>query len=137
MRPTWATQYLKLPFVDRGRDRAGLDCYGLVRLIYQEQRGILLPSYTEHYATAEDQTEIVALARGEIATRWKTIPITDVQLFDGVILRIAGQPIHFGMVLDEHYFIHTMRGVWSVLERWQSLAWQHRIVGAVRYDAGH
>lgn len=135
MRPTWATQYLKLPFVDRGRDRAGLDCYGLVRLIYQEQRGILLPSYTEGYATTDDKTEITALARGEIATRWKPIPIETVQLFDGVILRIAGLPIHFGMVLDEQYFIHTMRGVWSVMERWQSLTWQRRVVGAVRYDA--
>ena len=134
MRPTWATQYLKLPFVDRGRDRAWLDCYGLVRLIYAEQRGILLPSYTEGYTTDRDQTEIVALSRGEIATHWKTIRLEDVQLFDGVILRVAGQPIHFGMVLDHQYFIHTMRGIWSVMERWQSLTWQHRIVGAVRYD---
>ena len=133
MRPTWITDYLKLPFVDRGRDRAGLDCYGLVRLIYAEQRGILLPSYTEGYLTGQDRTEIQALSRGARAVHWRPIPLADIQLFDGLILRIAGAPIHFGMALDAEYFIHTMQGTCSVLERWQSLTWRHRLVETVRY----
>jgi cell wall-associated NlpC family hydrolase len=133
MMPTWVQHYLNLPFVEKGRDRTGLDCYGLVRLVYQEQRQIDLPSYTERYATTNDRAEIQAIARQELHARWQPIPLEEARLFDALILRIGGDPIHFGLVLDDQYFLHTMRGIWSVAERWTSLAWSQRVIGAVRY----
>ena len=39
----WATKYIGLPYRPGGRDRGGLDCWGLLKLIYLEQRGIPLP----------------------------------------------------------------------------------------------
>ena len=134
MRPAWAAEYLKLPFLPRGRDRSGVDCYGLVRLVFQEQRGIVLPSYADGYASVEDTAEIMTLCRGEIARRWHAVPLADASLFDVIVFRIKGDPIHVGLVLDAEYFLHTMKGIWSVLERWQSLAWRHRIVEVVRYE---
>lgn len=39
----WSTQYIGLPYLAGGRDRVGLDCWGLIRLIYHEHLGVLLP----------------------------------------------------------------------------------------------
>ncbi len=43
--PLWAGRYIGLPFMTHGRDRSGLDCWGLARLVMAEQLGRALPSY--------------------------------------------------------------------------------------------
>ena len=135
MRPVWVTQYLQIPFVERGRTRAGLDCWGLVRQVFLDQRGIELPSYAEDYATTTDAEEITALCRGEVATCWQEVPIAEAQLFDVAILRIMGEPIHFALVLDPPYMLHTMRGSWShAADRYDSLIWQRRLQRMVRWQ---
>lgn len=133
MRPSWITGYLQLPFQEHGRTRAGLDCYGLVRLILAEQQGIALPSYAEDYATTTDVEAIAALVRGEVASAWRAVPVSEARLCDVAILRMAGQPMHVGLVLDQPYFVHTMRGAWSCVERWDALLWRKRLLGVVRW----
>ena len=39
----WSTRYIGLPYVIGGRTREGLDCWGLLRLFYQEEKNITLP----------------------------------------------------------------------------------------------
>jgi len=135
MRPAWVTSYLQIPFVERGRTRAGLDCWGLVRLVFQEQRGIELPSYAEDYATTTDHEEITALCRGEVASQWREIPTTEAQLFDVAIFKILGDPIHFALVLDPPYVLHTLRGSWShAADRWDSILWKNRLERIVRWQ---
>ncbi len=41
----WVINYFGIPYVDGGRDEKGVDCWGLVRLIYQKEFKIELPSY--------------------------------------------------------------------------------------------
>ena len=134
MQPAWARSYLGIPFQEKGRTRTGLDCYGLVRLVFHEQLGIELPSYAEDYATTTDAVEIAALFQGELASQWHEIPLAQAQLFDVVILRILGEPIHFALVLDPPYFLHVFRGTDVTVERWDSLTWQKRLVGVVRFE---
>ncbi len=40
-------QYFTIPFELGGRTHEGCDCYGLVRLVLKEQRGIILPSFSD------------------------------------------------------------------------------------------
>ena len=40
------SNFVGIPHADLGRDRAGCDCYGLLRLVYAEDLGIALPSFT-------------------------------------------------------------------------------------------
>lgn len=131
---SWATKYIGLPYREKGRDRTGLDCWGLVRYVLHEERGLTLPSYTEDYATSQDTHEIEALMRGEIVSHWTTIAVADAQPFDGIVLRMLGHPIHFGLVVAPPYFMHALRGAGTVLERWDSLMWQKRVLGAARWN---
>lgn len=135
MRPEWAAEYLNIPFVEHGRERAGADCWGLVRLIFHEQRQIVLPSYAEAYASIEETAELATICRGERARAWEPAPRAEPSLFDVIIFRIKGEPIHVGLALDNEYFIHTMRHSWSVIERWRSLSWRNRVVEVCRYGA--
>ena len=41
----WMTPYIGLPYLTGGRNKKGLDCWGLMRLIYKEEKGIELPEY--------------------------------------------------------------------------------------------
>ena len=72
--------------------------------------------------------------RGEVATCWQEVPIAEAQCFDVAILRILGEPIHFALVLDPPYMLHTMRGTWSHIERWDGLIWQRRLQRMVRWQ---
>lgn len=136
----WAAQYLNIPFRPKGRTREGVDCYGLVRLIYQEQLNIELPSYTEEYETIHDKFEIECLLRGEVGTRWKEIPLVSAKEFDGIIFNIVGHPTHFGLIVNAPRFIHAMRnegqenGGRVTTNLFDSILWRQRIVSAVRYQ---
>ena len=60
-----------VPFADRGRDLDGLDCWGLLRVVYQRM-GIDLPSHAEAYQTAADRAEITALVEGDLPS-WREV----------------------------------------------------------------
>jgi cell wall-associated NlpC family hydrolase len=41
--PGWVADNIGLPFVEAGRDRSGVDCWGLARLVWCEQGGCVVP----------------------------------------------------------------------------------------------
>lgn len=43
----WTLKYMNIPFLDNGRDFSGIDCYGLIRLIYKEECNMDLPVHTD------------------------------------------------------------------------------------------
>lgn len=59
----WILNYLRLPYAPGGRDHRGVDCWGLLRLVYAEQLGIELPLLPGIVDGRLVSREIVATAR--------------------------------------------------------------------------
>jgi sulfur carrier protein ThiS len=130
---TWWNEYVGLPYKAKGRDRDGLDCWGLVRLIYQEQYNTILPSFAEVYEQKdhEKQAELLAMHR-EGWEKTQTPTTGDVVLF-----RINGSESHVGIVTNPTYFLHVREGQDAVIESLNSVVWKHRIVGIFKYKEGN
>lgn len=41
----WLNDYIGMPYVPGGRDESGVDCYGLVKMIYEREYGDPLPDW--------------------------------------------------------------------------------------------
>ena len=113
----WAEKYLGLPFKERGLDRTGVDCWGLVRLILLEQKGIKLPAYPEIEpgASMDKVEEIQSAING---TSWQAIDMGKEQTFDCVLMsglvradeRAFSRPVHIGCVINPGTLIHIELG---------------------------
>jgi len=128
------SEYIGIPYGDHGRNQKALDCWGLLWLIYKEQFNIGLPSYTDRYASAEDQETVSHLIHNEIGP-WTQVDANQVQFGDAVLLRIKGEPWHIGVVISQGLMIHVMKGIDVCLERYDRSMWQHRVMGIYRHEA--
>lgn len=124
----WWNDYLGLPYARLGRTRDGLDCWGLVRMVYAEQFGVDLPSL-DYDSEVETAADALALARES----WGRAEVA--QAGDVVQFRVLGQETHVGLITRPGYFLHVREGQESVIERLDSGAWKHRVVGIWRYGA--
>ncbi|MBI3441730.1 MAG: C40 family peptidase [Proteobacteria bacterium] len=130
--PFWAGHYIGLPFMDHGRDRSGLDCWGLVRLVMAEQFCLALPSYLHEYQRTTQVDKISALIERE-SPKWKAIPLGKELCGDVAVLRVRGRPMHVGMVLGDQQMLHIELGINSALERYVGARWAERLAGFYRY----
>lgn len=130
--PIWAGRYIGLPFQDHGRDRQGLDCWGLARLVLSEQFGIALPSFAHEYRRTTEIGHISALIEREAKT-WISIASGNEEGGDVIVMRIHGKPVHVGLVLGDQHMLHIECGINSVIERYNSLRWKERVFGFYRY----
>ena len=125
--PPWAADYIGIPFVEKGRDRAGCDCWGLVRLVLAERFGLELPSYADEYESLEDLGAIVELIGGaQEGGAWRRIAAEETRAGDLAVLR--GVPVpHIGIVIAPGQMLHTMRGAEASLARLADQAWRRRL----------
>jgi cell wall-associated NlpC family hydrolase len=113
------------PFVDGGRDRLGLDCWGFVRLVYLEL-GLELPLYGDVY---DRTTERETIARHVEATarEWVEVPAGAERPGDVVLLRLLGRPMHVGMVIEPGLMAHADPVAGVVVERYRGCLWAKRV----------
>ena len=130
--PIWAGHYIGLPFAEHGRDRSGLDCWGLVRLVMTEQFGLALPSFVRDYDRTTQVARISALIERE-AAGWRGLRAGEEALGDVIVLRLRGQPMHVGLVLGDSQMLHVECGVDSAIESYAGARWQMRVHGFYRY----
>lgn len=129
--------FVGLPFRDHGRGRDGADCWGGVRLVLSELRGIVLPDYGQGYADTGDVDGIgVAIREGLVRDFRK---VDKPEPFDLVIFNLAGKPWHVGVMVDALRFLHWPQpddkgndGT-SRICRWKDRMWRKRVEGFYRY----
>jgi len=133
----WAAKYVGLPFAEHGRDESGVDCYGLVRLVWRNECGLELPSYVTEYDSTMDRESIAqALASfGHERDEWIRIPLGQEQPFDGVLLRMLGFPMHVGVVVTPGVMLHCEQGLDAALDRYNTMRWRNRLVGCWRHHS--
>lgn len=129
----WCQKYMHLPFVERGRDGAGVDCWGLVRMVYAQELGIALPDYLDCYDTTQDSARISEAISQHREGAWFT-PASP-QAFDVIILRMRGVAMHVGIVTQRGEMLHCSQGVGVSIERYDAIKWQHKITGFARHGS--
>lgn len=123
--------YLGIPYVERGRDRDGVDCYGLVFLIYREVLGIELP----RYEGAPDWRELEAVEAmlDDRLTEWIEVPKRDVRFGDVIVTRYQGRR-HIGISLGGSSYFHA-GGCGTTNEDLGRAFWNRRVEGCYRHAA--
>ncbi len=133
---SWADEYIVLPFKEVGRDENGVDCYGLLRLVYRKRLNILLPSYADYLTTQDHNTLKEQMAKNKEADRWVEIPTGQEREYDVMLIRIVGIPIHVGVVTDiKKHVLHIERGKNAVHEDYRKGSWRApgKIIGFYRH----
>ena len=126
--------YVGLPYRERGRDRSGLDCWGLNVVVYRDRFGVTVPDHGPAFAAVMDPLDaadparqeraFVRLAQKLIRDQKKTwTEIKTPVLGATVLVRRSGQPVHTGIYLTGGDLLHADFEIGSVVrERLSRLA---------------
>lgn len=132
---SWVDQYIGLPFKEHGRSRNGLDCYGLVYLVYKEVCGVELPTFSQEYSGSEDSGS-VEKALQENIPKWKRVE-GNWETFDVAVFyvpkfrRFLG---HVGLIYDKDRMVHCKRPIGVVSSRVKKdLRYGRMLEGVYRY----
>ena len=112
----WVKKYVGIPFVSNGRTPEGCDCYGLIRLVLQNEYGIILPELSDDYTNAlnvEQTAKLFAQHLPVIAS----VKLKEPRESAVVVLTERGKPSHVGIVAGNGYILHTGAKTGSVCQR--------------------
>lgn len=130
--------YLALPFVEGGRDRHGVDCWGLVCLIYRDAFGIELDTLDDvalRQGHAMTVRAVLEAARRHVVA-WRRVAMEALREGDLLVLHVSGRPMHVGVVIDtvRGRLVHAISSEAGVLvERYASPTFGYRIEMALRH----
>lgn len=135
----WVAHYIGLPFKDDGLTREGLHCWGLVRLVLQEQCQLDLPSYGEN--SAADLVAAARFFRGDSA-RDPWTKVEQPQRFDVALMTAMGgegrQRVmagHCGVMIDNETVLHVWEATNAMQMRLDHPRIRHRVLGIYRHKA--
>ena len=130
----WASKYIGLPYVPKGRDMEGVDCWGLCYLIWRNEFDILVPKYNEvSYTNPDDSDKIARIVEEESEKFWKEIQISEATTADCLIIRLRGLPMHVAFVIKPRIMVHSLEEYGSYLADYSSIAWNRRVLKAYRH----
>jgi cell wall-associated NlpC family hydrolase len=122
-------RFVGLPWQDRGRTAAGVDCWGLVRLVYAGELGIDLPDHAGDYVDTGDRGAILPLVEDARADWWPVRTVA--RAGDLVLMRQA--PWHVGVVVGRGRMLHIPEGGTSCIEPYETGRWGNRVEDIYRH----
>lgn len=133
--------YLGIPYTDLGDGHDGADCYGLVRLVYRETRGIELPAqglYAHLDLTGTDGRKGAEALIARVAANWPWRRVDRPAPLDVVIFRRGRIEDHMGLIVDQRRFLHVVEAREACVERLDNPLWCRRVAGYYRHTPpGH
>jgi len=124
---------LGIPFAPGGRDRRGVDCWGLVRLGLRELHGIEVPEVGPYDITRRETCARLAEEQSENGL-WQSVPLGRERAGDVVLCELGGMPLHVGLVVAPGVMLHVTRGGHSTLASYRSGIWARRLMGIWRWS---
>lgn len=135
--PKWVKDYVGIPFVDGGVSHEEADCWGLLSMVLSEQYGVEVDDFEPRPIYSRDPANLEAVeAYGRMqmeSGQWIRGSLALTKPGDGILLRIAGLPMHVGIVVGNGWMLHTEEGVSSCMERYTSPLWNRRVLGVYRH----
>ncbi len=129
----WSAQFIGTLYEEFGRERSGCDCWGLVYVVFRDQLGISLPTYSGQYASAEERGEISALiSDAAVSAVWRRIE-SGFQDFDIAVFRRGRMDAHVGIVIAPNLMLHMANEDCAKIERFDQAAWKNRLTGIYRH----
>lgn len=112
-----------LPFVRGGRDKGGVDCWGLLVILYKELMGLDI--------SLKESVDCLDL-EGLQKLQERFYEVVEPCFGDTVLLNNLGKPVHVGFVLNGTEMIHTATENGAVIENFKGAKWRRKVVGFYR-----
>lgn len=137
----WYTKYSEnnIPFLAEGRSiEHGLDCWGLIYVVYKTELGINLPKYDVDYNLNNDIdiTRLSDLIKADACQNNGWHQITDKNLaqpFDVWVIPLSGIYTHVALYTSKNYMLHIQEGCNVTHEACNSLLWKRRMSRALLF----
>lgn len=126
--------FIGIPYLNRGSNFQGCDCWGLVWLFNLEILGRLIPRYDGY----EDSGDSLTM-KDYIADRWgawEVVQHADLKIGDVLAIRLSNKAAtHCGVYADRGKMLHTLSGRMSCLESVEDGFWKNAIVRIGRWKS--
>lgn len=127
----WSTRYLGTPYLDHGRTLGGVDCWGLVTVVYWLDLGIRLPSYAGAYVSTDERAEIsAAISENKQIGPWYAV--AEPEPYDVAFFRRGPHESHVGIVAIPGLMLHVPYDHAKV-EDYRTGRWGQRLTGFYRH----
>ncbi len=123
---SWAKAYVGLPYRAHGRDMAGVDCWGLVRLVMAREFGVDLPDMAAAYPDPDDRAALHAMIRAKLQDR-EEFAACDVQAGDVLFFKQEGHVSHCGVAIGPDLMLHARDGRDVVVDSFTVGVWARRL----------
>jgi len=136
----WVQKYTVIPYVNGGRDFSGIDCYGIVYLVYKTERNIIIPTfeelaYSEYWYKKKSTYKICQNACRELVEKRFFFEVEKPKTFDMLVFMDEDRRIsqHVGIYVGRGRFLEAPSeyspAVISVLEHKK-----YKLANILRYN---
>jgi len=133
----WTVPYIGIPWKEHGRDRNGIDCWGLTRLPLIEIAKVTpdtLPSYDQDYVSVAEKEEVARLLQQAGSYPWVPVEEGQEKEFDIAIFHRGGVQDHIGLVAGlPGQMLHIVEKCDAELAYYNKGHWKFKLIGLYRH----